>query len=100
MVPSTEPIVHTSRETGDRTRVMFVLGSLAGGGAERIVAHLVKHINRDEFDTRVGLLWRHGPYLTDFAERELVVPALMHGWIPYHDQPPWWRLMPALVAVP
>ena len=54
---------------------MFVLGSLAGGGAERIVSHLVKHSNRDEFDARVGLLWRHGPYLREFAETDLVVPA-------------------------
>jgi glycosyltransferase involved in cell wall biosynthesis len=100
MVPSTEPIVHTSRETGDRTRVMFVLGSLAGGGAERIVSHLVKHIDREEFDVRVGLLWRDGPYLRDFAAADLVVPRLAHGWIRYRDQPPWWRLLPSLMLVP
>ena len=79
---------------------MFVLGSLAGGGAERIVSHLVKHLDRDEFDVRVGLLWRHGPYLRDFAEADLVVPGLAHGWVPYRDRPPWWRLLPSLVLVP
>jgi hypothetical protein len=50
----------------ERTRVLFVLDSMAGGGAERIVAHLVKHLNRDEFDARAGLLWRHGDYLDQF----------------------------------
>jgi glycosyltransferase involved in cell wall biosynthesis len=73
---------------------------MAGGGAERIVAHLVKHVNRDEFDTRAGLLWRHGDYLDQFAEPELVVTRLAHGWIPYRDQPPWWQLLPSLALVP
>jgi glycosyltransferase involved in cell wall biosynthesis len=92
--------MHTPQHADDRTRVMFVLSSLAGGGAERIVAHLVKHINRDEFDVRIGLLWRQGPYLSEFAETDLIVPRLAHGWIPYGDQPPWWRLLPALLLVP
>jgi glycosyltransferase involved in cell wall biosynthesis len=100
MVPSTEPILHTTPGDAGRTRVMFVLGSLAGGGAERIVAHLVNHINRDEFDVRVGLLWRDGPYLNEFADRDLVVPRLAQGWISYRDRPPWWRLLPAVVLVP
>jgi glycosyltransferase involved in cell wall biosynthesis len=100
MVPSTDPIVHAAEPEPPRTRVMFVLGSLAGGGAERVVAHLMKHINRDEFEPRVGLLWRHGRYLSEFAERDLVVPDLMHGRIPYYDQPPWWHLLPLLALVP
>ena len=96
MVPSTEPIAHVR----ERTRVLFVLGSLAGGGAERMVSYLVRHMDRDEFDPRVGVLWRHGPYLRDLAEADLVVPRFCHGWIPYRDRPPWWQLMPALVLVP
>jgi glycosyltransferase involved in cell wall biosynthesis len=82
------------------TRVLFVLGSVAGGGAERIVAHLVKHLNRDEFDARVGLLWRHGDYLDQFADSELVVARFAQGWIPYRDQPRWWQLLPSLALVP
>jgi glycosyltransferase involved in cell wall biosynthesis len=80
--------------------VLFVLGSMAGGGAERIVAHLVKHLNRDEFDARVGLLWRHGDYLDQFADSALVVATLGHGWIRYRDQPRWWELLAALALVP
>ena len=86
--------------TRERTRVLFVLGSMAGGGAERIVAHLVKHLNRDEFDARAGLLWRHGDYLDQFEDSELVVTRLAHGWIPYRDQPRWWQLLPSLALVP
>jgi glycosyltransferase involved in cell wall biosynthesis len=84
----------------ERTRVLFVLGSMAGGGAERIVAHLIKHVNRDEFDARAGVLWRHGDYLDQFADSELVVTRLAHGWIPYRDQPRWWQLLPSLALVP
>ena len=100
MVPLTEGGVHAPASAPERLRVLFVLGSMAGGGAERIVVHLVKHLNRDEFDARVGLLWRHGDYLTELAESELIVTGLAHGWIPYRDQPPWWQLLPSLALVP
>jgi glycosyltransferase involved in cell wall biosynthesis len=73
---------------------------MAGGGAERIVTHLVKHLNRDEFDARVGLLWQHGDYLDQLTDDELIVTRLGPGWIPYRDQPPWWQLLPALALVP
>ena len=100
MVPLTEGVLHAPGTTRERIRVLFVLGSMAGGGAERIVAHLVKHLNRDEFDARVGLLWQHGDYLDQFTDDELMVTRLAHGWIPYRDQPPWWQLVPSLALVP
>ena len=100
MVPLTEAVLHAHRPSRERTRVLFVLGSMAGGGAERIVTHLVKHLNRDEFDARVGLLWQHGDYLGQLTDDELLVTRLGHGWIPYRDQPPWWQLLPSLALVP
>jgi glycosyltransferase involved in cell wall biosynthesis len=100
MVPLTEGVLHAPVDRPERIRVLFVLGSMAGGGAERIVAHLVKHLNRDQFDARVGLLWRHGDYLDQLTDDELIVTRLAHGWIPYRDQPPWWQLLPSLALVP
>src|SRR4249919_2062736 len=100
MVASTPPVVHEAEPARGRLRVLFVLGSLAGGGAERTVAHLVNSINRDEFDARIGLLWRNGPYLSEVNETQLVVARLMRGRIPYRDRPPWWLLLPSLVLVP
>src|SRR5215475_4547624 len=100
MVLSTEDQRQGHRARRERTRVLFVLGSMAGGGAERIVAHLVKHLNRDEFDARVGLLWQHGDYLDQLTDDERIVTRLAHGWIPYRDQPPWWHLLPSLALVP
>jgi glycosyltransferase involved in cell wall biosynthesis len=84
----------------ERTRVLFMLGSVAGGGAERVVSHLVKHLDREQFDARVGLLWRHGEYLDEFVESDLVVARLAQGWIPYRDPPRWWQLLPSLALVP
>lgn len=100
MVPLTEGAVHAPAGADERIRVLFVLGSMAGGGAERIVSHLVKHLNREEFDARVGLLWQHGDYLDQLTDDELIVTRLAHGWIPYRDQPPWWQLLPSLALVP
>jgi len=100
MVPLTEGVLHAHGRPRERTRVLFVLGSMAGGGAERIVTHLVKHLNRDEFDARVGLLWQHGDYLDQLTDDELIVTRLGPGWITYRDQPPWWQLLPALALVP
>jgi glycosyltransferase involved in cell wall biosynthesis len=102
MVLSTEdrdqgPARMSARE---RTRVLFVLGSAAGGGAERIVTHLVKHLNRQEFEARAGLLWRHGDYLDQFADDEVMIAKTAEGWIAYRDQPRWWQLVPALALVP
>ena len=38
--------------------------------------------------------------MSEFAERDLVVPRTAHGWIRYGDQPRWWQLLPALILVP
>ncbi len=106
MVPSTElPLHNDPREQSHdgataRTRVLFVLASLAGGGAERMVVELVRHLDREEFDARAGVLWRHGPYLDNLSAQEIVTPERLQGWVPYRDRPRWWQLVPALVAVP
>jgi len=93
-------VVNTVEGNRERTRVLFVLGSMAGGGAERIVTHLVRHLNRDEFEARVGLLWRHGEYVNELPDSALIVTRLAHGWLAYRDQPPWWQLLPSLALVP
>jgi hypothetical protein len=82
MVPSTElPLHNRPREQSHdgataRTRVLFVLASLAGGGAERMVVELVRHLDREEFDARAGVLWRHGPYLDNLSAQEQLPPAM------------------------
>ena len=34
----------------DKTKILFVVTSLAGGGAERVAVLLLKHLNRERFE--------------------------------------------------
>ncbi|MEM9189172.1 MAG: glycosyltransferase [Myxococcota bacterium] len=49
----------------ERLRVMLLLPSLHGGGAERVAVNILNHADRERFDIRIGLLRRSGPYLDD-----------------------------------
>lgn len=49
----------------ERKRVLFVLPSLAGGGAERAVVLLLRHMNRARFDLHLALVEATGPYLSE-----------------------------------
>ncbi len=48
-----------------RIRVLLLLSSLHGGGAERVAVNLVNGCDPARFDVRLGLLRRAGPYLDD-----------------------------------
>jgi glycosyltransferase involved in cell wall biosynthesis len=54
-------------------RVLMLLTSLHGGGAERVAVHLHDRLDRERFDVRMGLLRRNGPYLDQIDERRLIV---------------------------
>lgn len=60
---------------GRRIRVLLLLSSLHGGGAERVAVHLMDRLDPDRFDIRMGLLRAAGPYMdqVDMA-RVLVAP--------------------------
>lgn len=60
--------------THTRHRVLFLLPSLAGGGAERIVTALLQNLDRKKFEPHLGLVSADGPY------RGLVPPD-----VPVHD---------------
>ncbi|MBP90717.1 MAG: hypothetical protein CMJ64_29065 [Planctomycetaceae bacterium] len=46
-----------------RIRVLFVLGTMRVGGAERQVIDILKHLNRDRFETSLYLIYREGELL-------------------------------------
>ncbi|QQR91249.1 MAG: glycosyltransferase [Myxococcales bacterium] len=48
-------------------RVLFLLPSLNGGGAERVAVNVLNHANREQFEVRMGLLRRAGPYLKEIS---------------------------------
>ncbi|HEX4352976.1 MAG TPA: glycosyltransferase, partial [Polyangiales bacterium] len=51
-----------------RVRVLLLLPSLHGGGAERVAMHLMKHVDRTRFDVRMGLLRKTGPYVSELDD--------------------------------
>ena len=57
---------------GRPLRVLLLLSSLHGGGAERVATHLLKLNDGRTMEVRIGLLRRAGPFLAD-ADPALVM---------------------------
>lgn len=56
-----------------RRKVLFIIPSMAGGGAERVFSLLVKHVDRGGFEPALALLKKEGPFLTDIpADVEVI----------------------------
>jgi len=51
-----------------RIKVLFVLPTLDGGGAERVFVHLLNHLNRERFEVALVLGLRRGTYLADLRD--------------------------------
>jgi len=60
--------------SAQRKRVVFLVPSLTGGGAERVIVTLLRHLDRQRFEPHLALVKATGPYLKD-------VPAD----VPIHD---------------
>ena len=60
-----------SRAPDGRIRILLLLGSLHGGGAERVAVNLLEGCDPARFDVRMGLLRRAGPYLADVDPQRL-----------------------------
>ena len=48
-----------------RTRVLFVIGSMGGGGAERQVLEILRRIDRTRFEPNLYLAMKQGELLED-----------------------------------
>lgn len=49
-------------------RVLFFIHSLAGGGAERVMTHLLKNLDRSRFVPALVVMEKTGPYLSQIPE--------------------------------
>lgn len=47
----------------DRIRVLFAIGSLAGGGSERQIVNTLRHLDRSQFEPHLYLVSRSGEFL-------------------------------------
>lgn len=60
-------------DAGGPFRVLLLLPSLQGGGAERVAVHLLNQCDPSLLDVRLGLLQRTGPYLAEVDPRRVDV---------------------------
>jgi len=66
------------------TSVLFVLPSFAGGGAERVMLHLIERLDRSQFSPSLIVMTGDGP-LAELLPRDvplidLAQPRLRHAW--------------------
>jgi len=52
----------------DRIRVLFAIGSLAGGGSERQIINILRHIDRSQFEPHLYLVSRTGEFLSQVPD--------------------------------
>ncbi len=65
----------TVQPLGRPIKVLLLLSSLHGGGAERVAVRLMDRLDPHRFDMRMGLLRAAGPYLSEVdTERLMVAP--------------------------
>ena len=88
----------------ERLRVMLLLSSLHGGGAERVAVHLLNCSDPAQFDVRIGLLRRAGPFL-DAADPERVdASPIAQDWLAVEGHNSSFyrphKLLPAIALAP
>lgn len=52
----------------DRIRVLFAIGSLEGGGSERQVINILRHLDRSQFEPHLYLVRRAGEFLNEVPD--------------------------------
>ncbi|HEY1447393.1 MAG TPA: glycosyltransferase, partial [Caulobacteraceae bacterium] len=67
----------------ERLRVMLLLSSLHGGGAERVATHLANRCDPGRFDVRIGLLRRAGPFLNDVDAAKVDASSIGQKWLEF-----------------
>lgn len=83
-----------------QTRVLFLLPTLEGGGAERTVLTLIPHLQARGLDARVGLLARGGALDDAIDPAWVVLTRLAPGWMSYPQIPGRAHLVAAVPLVP
>ena len=69
----------TPAEAGTPTRVLFLLPTLNGGGAERTALTLIPHLQRCGLDARIGLLARGGAFDGEIDPARVLLTRLAPG---------------------
>lgn len=51
-----------------KKKIVFVLPSLAGGGAERVITNIIRHLDNRLYDISLILFEMKGPYLSSIPD--------------------------------
>ena len=87
-------------EVNAPTRVLFLLATLDGGGAERTVLTLLPHLRARGMDARVGLLARRGVLDGEIEPTQVVRTRMASDWMSYAPSPGLGRLLVGVPLVP
>jgi glycosyltransferase involved in cell wall biosynthesis len=95
---------HVAIDSSQRIRVLLLLPSLHGGGAERVAVHLFQHVDPERFELRMGLLDESGPYLAQLDPARVDVAQLGKRFMQFDrgnaEQYEPGSLAPAIVLTP
>ena len=69
-----------------KQKVLFILPSLHGGGAERVIVTLLKYLDREIFELHLALIAKEGTYL-DNVPKDVPVHNLAAGRVRYSFKP-------------
>ena len=69
----------------DRKRILFLAPSMRGGGSERVLTILLRHIDRNRFLPILGLLRKEGPFVSKLPE-DVEVRDLQAKSTRYHNE--------------
>ena len=82
-----------------RVKILFVLPSLRGGGAQGVMVTLLRHLDRSHFEPHLALVRAEGPHLTEVPE-DVTVHDLKAGRA-RHSIPAIvrlvWKLRPSVI---
>ena len=62
--------------TEQRKKVLFLVESLAGGGAEKVLSTVVEHVDHSAFDITVCCIVRTGVYVDQIEKHSKLVPVI------------------------
>lgn len=82
-----------------RKKILLLAPSLRGGGAERIMCQLARHLGRKQFEVHLALVKKEGPYLKDIP-KDIILHDLRAGRVRRAFWPLWkliWNLRPYAV---
>lgn len=51
-----------------KNKILFMVPSMRGGGAERVMLTLLKHLPREQFELSLALVEKEGPYLSELPD--------------------------------